>query len=84
MGARITLFTRPGCILCGQVRDLLVREDIPFEEIVVTDHVSELVARAGARWYPALFVDDRYIGGFTHLVHLLTEGRLHSLAKGAK
>lgn len=82
MGGRITLYTRPGCILCAQVRGHLREAQLIFHEVEVTtqDRQNELLRSAGAAGFPALFVGSRYVGGFTHVVYLMTRGRLRSLA----
>jgi glutaredoxin len=82
MGSQLTLYTRPGCILCAQVRGHLEDAQLTFREVVVTaqDQQNELLRQAGAVGFPALFVGNRYVGGFTHVVYLMTRGRLRSLS----
>jgi glutaredoxin len=84
--ARLTLFTRRGCILCSEVRELLRREQLGFDEVDVGPGgaESETLARAGVRAFPALFIGERYVGGFTHVVYLLTQGRLQSLVEAGE
>jgi glutaredoxin len=79
---RLTLFTRPGCILCEQVRCHLREAQLRFDEVEVKDQSRqiELLRQAGTAGFPALFLGTRYLGGFTHIVYLLTRGRLQSLA----
>jgi glutaredoxin len=81
MAKQLTLFTRPGCILCAQVRSQLQSERLPFREVEVNDQSEQvdILRRAGAAGFPALFWGDRYVGGFTHVIYLLTQGRLQSL-----
>jgi glutaredoxin len=33
MSARLTLFTRPGCHLCDDAREVLLRVGAPFDEV---------------------------------------------------
>ncbi len=83
MVRELTLYSRPGCILCAQVRNQLESERLTFREVVVKDQDDqiELLRRAGAAGFPALFWGDRYVGGFTHVIYLLTQGRLQSLVE---
>lgn len=82
MGAQLTLYTRPGCILCAQVRGHLREAQLAFREVEVgaQDQQNEVLRQAGAVGFPALFVGERYVGGFTHVVYLMTRGRLRSLS----
>jgi glutaredoxin len=77
----LTMFTRPGCILCAQVREHLRTAKLPFREIEVTekDSQNELLRKAQAAGFPAIFLGDRYIGGFSHVVYLMAGGRLKRL-----
>jgi glutaredoxin 3 len=81
---KIVLYTRPTCLFCEQVRDLFRDGGIPFREVVVSDVVQqmELMEKCDARSFPVVFVDDIYIGGFTHIVHLHSQGRLKELLGG--
>jgi glutaredoxin len=82
----LTLFTRPGCILCAQVRAQLKVAKLPFQEVEVIEpnDQTQLLRRAGAVSFPALFLGDRYVGGFSHVVYLLMQGRLQSLVRRAE
>jgi hypothetical protein len=42
---------------------------------------TELMRGIGVSSFPAIFLGSRYIGGFTHIVHLITQGRLQGLAQ---
>lgn len=82
MTARLTLYTRAGCILCGQVKRQLEASAVDFDTVDASDpSVAPRLARLGITTFPALFVGGRYVGGYTHVVHLLTEGRLEALAR---
>ena len=66
------------CILCAQVREQLTKANVPFSAVEVTDLAEQerLVQRYGARSFPMLVLRGKYVGGYTHLVHLLASGRL--------
>jgi glutaredoxin 3 len=77
----LIIYTRPTCILCAQVKEQLTKAGLAFKSIDVADlgEQERLVARFGARSFPLLVVRGKYLGGYTHLVHLLTTGRLAAL-----
>jgi len=77
----LIVYTRPMCILCAQVKDQLTKAGLTFKAIDVADPVEQerLATRFGARSFPLLVVRGKYLGGYTHLVHLLTTGRLAAL-----
>lgn len=81
MARTIVVYTRPTCLFCEQVRELLRDGNIPHREVVVTDAVEQmkLMEKCDARSFPVVFVDDVYIGGFTHVVHLHAQNRLQEL-----
>jgi glutaredoxin len=76
--ARVRIFTRPACLLCAQVRDQLTRAGVAFDvEELTTPAAQESAARRfGAVSFPLILVNGRYVGGFTHLMHLMATGRL--------
>lgn len=84
--ARVVLYARPGCILCAQVKKQLDAAGVRFDEVIVGDQSAQaqLLERSGSVGFPALFVDGRYVGGFSHVVYLLTEGRLQALVDRAR
>jgi glutaredoxin-related protein len=77
---RVLLHTHPKCILCAQVQERLADAGIAFVVVEATtpDQVAELT-RQYAPNFPMLIVDDVYVGGFTHVVHLLMTGRMKKL-----
>jgi glutaredoxin len=86
MPGRLTVFTRPGCILCAQVREHLEAARLPFKEVQVTERSAqdELLQKAKVAGFPAIFLDEQYIGGFSHVVYLITQGRLRTLVDEKK
>jgi glutaredoxin len=69
-------------MFCAQVAALLSEAGIPFRTIDVPDRTAQdaLVERYDARAFPLVLVDRAYIGGFTHMVRLHSQGRLRSIA----
>lgn len=81
MARSIVVYTRPTCLFCEQVRELLRDSGMPHREVMVTDAVEQmqLMEKCDARSFPVVFVDDVYMGGFTHIIHLHSQNRLHEL-----
>ncbi len=63
---RITLYTAPGCGHCRQLRDLLRRSHVPFQEQDVTRNrrAEAEFRRLGARGVPVLVVGRERVDGF--------------------
>jgi glutaredoxin len=80
----LVVYTRPQCILCAQVKELLRNAEVPFEaiELTASDEQERVMHAHRARSFPLMMLRDRYIGGFTHIVHLLSTGRLAELLAG--
>jgi glutaredoxin len=78
---QLAVYTRPRCILCAQVKELLSTAEVPFRahEVITPEEQEAIIKRHRARSFPLLVLDGEYLGGFTHVVHLLSSGRLQSL-----
>lgn len=63
---------------------MLKEARIPFRAIHVADisQQSEIISKVKAKSFPLVFVRDQYVGGFTHIVLLHSQGRLQELAGG--
>lgn len=78
---QLTLYTRPMCILCAQVKEQLAKANVPFkaQELATPEDQEAIIKRHRAKSFPLLVLDGAYLGGFTHVVHLLSSGKLQSL-----
>ena len=85
MPRNVIVHTRPLCLFCAQVIDMLREAKVPFEEIEIVDRQEQerLVTQHGALSFPLVLAGDKYIGGFTHIVRLHSSGRLGRLATDA-
>jgi glutaredoxin len=77
----LVVYTRPQCILCAQVKELLRNADVPFRavELTAAEEQERVMVAHRARSFPLIVLRDRYVGGFTHIVHLLSTGGLAEL-----
>jgi glutaredoxin 3 len=78
----VTVYTGSFCGYCDQVRALLERRGIAYNEVSVEDHPDlreKLLARSGRRTLPQVYVGERYVGGATELAALDRTGDLLKL-----
>ena len=83
----VRLYTRRWCGYCIAARRLLRKLAIDFEEIRL-DGDPELrreISEAARDWptVPMIFIDERFIGGYTELARLHRRGDLAKLMEGA-
>ena len=67
------------CPFCVAAKDLLTAKGLQYESIDLTndpDLMEKLAQELNYRAVPMIFVDDKFIGGFTDLQKLDSEGRL--------
>lgn len=79
--SEIVMYSTRYCGFCNQAKMLLKRKGLEFEDIPV-DGDPELRAKisekaGGYRTVPMIFIDEKFIGGFTELVALDREGKLN-------
>lgn len=74
----VRMYSKPRCILCAQVLKILSSEGIRVSSTEVRDPMerTRLLEHFGVATFPVVLVGDRVIGGFSHVVHLLADGRL--------
>lgn len=67
----VTLYSLVHCPYCVRAKDLLSRNGVAYEEIVVDDlprdEVDKILARSGMRTFPQIFAGSELIGGFAEL-----------------
>lgn len=81
--ATIRLHTKKSCAYCAQAKQLLQRKGLAYEEIDLgsdTDIEANLTAQTGFRTVPQIFINERFVGGFTDLAKLSALGELDRLA----
>ena len=62
---RVTLFTKPGCPHCTRAKNVLAKEGLEYEEIVLGSQgvsFSSLMAVTGAGTTPQVYIDGNLIG----------------------
>ncbi|XP_064944972.1 uncharacterized protein LOC135596774 isoform X1 [Musa acuminata AAA Group] len=86
---RVSFFSRSGCRDCGAVRSFFRDRGIPYVEInvdVFQERDKELVERTGSPAVPAIFFNEKLLGGLVALNSLRNcgefERRLREMAGG--
>ncbi len=81
----VEVYTRPRCLFCHQVLDLLNQAKLPFRQIDIADRAEQdrLAARYQAVSFPLVVVDGVYVGGYAHVLHLHAQNRLATLGPTA-
>lgn len=61
----VTIFTRPGCRFCARAKELLRKNELKFEELVLNKEFSIRTAKAisGSSKLPQIFINGKKIGG---------------------
>ena len=76
----IVIYSTRYCGFCNQAKMLLKRKGLEFQDIAV-DGDPELRAKisekaGGFRTVPMIFIDQKFIGGYTELASLERDGKL--------
>jgi len=74
----ITIYGKPMCSYCTMAKNLLDREQIPYEyKELDRDFVREdlLTLAPGARSYPQIVINGEVVGGFNEMVTYLRTPR---------
>ena len=84
--ANITIYSKDWCAYCTNAKRLLKARGIDFVEVDITNDPGleqEVIERTGQRTVPQIFVDEKSIGGFVELAHMVSKGELDHLKNAA-
>tara|TARA_Y100001970_G_C13543064_1_gene513226 strand:- start:192 stop:452 length:261 start_codon:yes stop_codon:yes gene_type:complete len=85
MNYKIEIYTGPSCYYCTQAKNLFDSKKIKYKEIkleLFPEKREEMLNRTGGIYtIPQIFINDKYIGGFTDLNLLDIKGKLDKLLK---
>jgi glutaredoxin-like protein len=61
----VSVITKPGCPFCAKAKEMLAKNDMDYEEIVLGHDATLRSVRAitGKETVPQVFIDGEYIGG---------------------
>lgn len=66
----IIVYTIDNCSYCEAAKALLLKKNLSFEEKNIAGDDTErkaLIARTGHRTMPQIFIDDKFVGGYSEL-----------------
>ena len=72
---KVLVYSKIGCSYCRLTEELLEKNNIPYEVVELTnnkDLIIKLVKQTKQTTVPYVFVNDEFIGGYSHL-HALNE-----------
>jgi glutaredoxin 3 len=70
---KITAYTKEKCSFCIRLKNLLSSVEKEFEEIEITGNkilLSWLISSTNQYTVPYVFIDDKYVGGYSDFVKL--------------
>jgi len=70
---KITIYTKPNCSYCIGIRSILDKLKIKYTNIDLTKNRTIgnwLISTTNARTVPYVFLDEKYIGGYTDFVNI--------------
>ena len=81
----VTIYTGPYCNYCDAAKRLLIRNNVPYKEINVSEvngAKDEMIKKAnGKKTIPQIFFNDEHIGGYDEVRALEKEKKLQDLVK---
>ncbi len=70
---KIVAYTKPKCPYCIRLKKFILSNNVDFQEINVTGKaivLNWLISTTKSYTVPYVFMDDKYIGGYTEFVQL--------------
>ncbi len=83
----IKIYTANYCPYCEKAILLLFRKGVDFEVCDATDNtvlLAYLTAQTGCKSVPQIFVNDKFIGGFSDLSQLDNSGKFDMILNGVE
>ncbi len=75
----IEIYTRTWCPYCAKAKTLLRAKNLTWREVDITldvERQEEMIARAGQRTVPQIFINGDHVGGYDDLARLNATGEL--------
>ncbi len=79
MGSKIKIYSTRSCPYCVKAKSYFTERELKYEEIDLTDkpaEIEELKNSTGHRTVPQIFVDDKFIGGYSDMMEKIESGEL--------
>lgn len=75
----ITIYTTKTCMYCNLAKKLLIEKKIQFNEINIENDLTifnELIKKTNSKTVPQIFINEKFIGGYTELCELLKTSKI--------
>ncbi len=79
MRAEIRIFGTKFCRYCLLAKNYFKENGLAFEEIDLTDQqeeIEKLKAKTGHKTVPMIFVNEKFVGGYTDMIAQIESGKL--------
>lgn len=76
---KVLLYIKNGCSYCNMAKELLTENRITYETVDLSfdlDLQKKLVAKTGQVTVPYVFINNKFIGGYSNLLTLKKENKL--------
>lgn len=76
---KVLMYIKAGCKYCLMAKTLLLEHHIGFESIDISfdpDIQKKLFEQTGQNTVPYIFIDDKFIGGYSNLLELANNKKL--------
>ena len=73
------LYVKKGCSYCNMAKELLTKNKIPYEAVDLSfdlDLQKKLVDKTGQVTVPYVFINNKFVGGYSDLLKLEKENKL--------
>lgn len=80
----VTIYSTDWCPYCQKAKKLLESKGVKYDEINVDQKPNlreEIVAKTGMKTIPQIFIGDHFVGGYSELSKLDSDGSLDHLLK---
>ena len=81
MYSKIEIYTGPRCNFCDLAKILLDKNKLQYKEIkleIEPEKKEEMIKRTnGKKTIPQIFIDNKYIGGYTELHNYFLNNKLN-------
>ncbi len=79
----IEIYTKNGCFYCDRAIDLLIKKNLHYTEINLSEHPDEITVMLsrsqGRKTVPQIFINGQHIGGSDDLYSFDAQGRLDQI-----
>ncbi len=79
MSPKVLIYSKNLCPYCVRAKEFFKQKNIQFQDIDLTgdfEKMDDLKKKTGHMTMPQIFVDDKFVGGYTDLIAKVNSGEL--------